>query len=53
MEHVKKIEKNTRVKIMGMPDLCENGFDFIEESTLWESSHIMMKHLKDDGRQPS
>lgn len=49
-DNAKKIDKNTRVKILGMPDVCESGFDFAEESTLWDSYHVMMKHFRDENR---
>jgi len=48
--YAKKIDKNTRVKILGMPDVCESGVDFMEESTLWDSYHVMMKHFRDENR---
>jgi len=44
------IGKNTPVKIVGMPDVCQPGIDFIEETSLWESYHVMMKHFQDENR---
>lgn len=53
MSQDKKICKETPVKIYGMPDMADYGHDFIEETTLWESYHLMMHHLHDENRQPN